>query len=155
MRAVDAVIVPAETVVVAQWVREKCRFGCPGYGKNLMCPPNTPTPFQTRKMIDSYKVALLIHGTEKTPINRIVEKLEKSMLLDGFEKSFGMGAGPCFLCEDCPDDASGCRYPDKARPSMEACGIDVYSTVRAHGFPIEVLKTMEDKPNYYGLILIE
>jgi hypothetical protein len=38
---------------------------------------------------------------------------------------------------------------------MEACGIDVFSTVRAHGFPIAVLKTTHDKPNYYGLVLIE
>jgi len=155
MKAVDAVIIPAETVVVAQWVREKCQFGCAGYGKNLMCPPNSPTPEETQRMVDAYENALLIHGDMNTPVNRIVIDIEKLMFLDGFEKSFGIGAGPCFLCEDCPDSAEGCRNPEKARPSMEACGIDVYSTVRAHGFPIEVLKTTEDKPNYYGLVLIE
>jgi hypothetical protein len=38
---------------------------------------------------------------------------------------------------------------------MEACGIDVYTTVRANGFPIEVVKTQTCKANYYGLVLIE
>ncbi|MBN2380218.1 DUF2284 domain-containing protein [candidate division WOR-3 bacterium] len=155
MRALDAVTIPADTVVVAQWVREKCQFGCPLYGTNLMCPPYSPTPQETQRMVDAYESALLIHGDENTPINRIVVSIEKAMFLDGYEKAFGMGAGPCFLCEDCPDDASGCRFPEKARPSMEACGIDVYSTVRAHRLPIKVLKSTEDKPNYYGLVLIE
>ncbi len=30
-------------VVVAQWVRMKCEFGCPSYGKIASCPPNTPS----------------------------------------------------------------------------------------------------------------
>jgi hypothetical protein len=38
---------------------------------------------------------------------------------------------------------------------MEACGIDVFSTVKTHGFPIEVLKDENCEPNYYGLVLIE
>jgi predicted metal-binding protein len=25
-------------IVVAQWVRMKCRFGCPDYGQNACCP---------------------------------------------------------------------------------------------------------------------
>jgi hypothetical protein len=38
---------------------------------------------------------------------------------------------------------------------MEASGIDVFGTVRSHGFPIETLKTEDDKVNLYGLVLIE
>ena len=36
------------SVVTAPWVRMKCQFGCPGYGRGLCCPPHTPTPDQTR-----------------------------------------------------------------------------------------------------------
>jgi hypothetical protein len=38
---------------------------------------------------------------------------------------------------------------------MEACGIDVFSTVKANGFPIGVLKTETCQGNYYGIVLIE
>jgi predicted metal-binding protein len=155
MKARAAKVIDAETIVVAQWVLAKCRFGCPGYGDRLTCPPYSPTPDQTQKMIDAYKAGLLIHGGENTPINRIAVKLEKRMFLDGHEKAFAMGAGPCFLCEDCPVESGQCKYPEEARPSMEACGIDVFSTVKAHGFPLEVLKGEDDEPNYYALVLIE
>lgn len=152
MRAKEAKIIPADTIVTAQWVREKCQFGCGGYGRSLTCPPNSPTPEQTSQMLIHYKHALLIHGDMNTPINKIVVRLEKKIFLDGYEKAFGMGGGPCSLCEECVEP---CRYPEEARPSMEACGIDVFSTVKAHGFPIKVLKDENCEPNYYGLVLIE
>ncbi len=151
-KARDVRVIPANTVVVEQWVREKCQFGCPGYGKRLTCPPHSPTPEQTKSMIAAYEYAFLIHGDEKTPVNQIVVGLEKTLFLDGYEKAFGMGAGPCYLCDEC---AERCKYPEEARPSMEACGIDVFTTVKTHGLPIEVLKDENCEPNYYGLVLIE
>jgi len=153
--AKEVKLITADTVVTAQWVRAKCQFGCGGYGKSLTCPPNSPTPEETQRMVNAYQHALLIHGDENTPVNRIVVRLEKRMFLDGYEKAFGMGGGPCSLCEECVDSPGLCRYPEEARPSMEACGIDVFSTVKAHGFPIKVLKDENCEPNYYGLVLIE
>jgi predicted metal-binding protein len=150
--AKDAKIVPADSVVTAQWVREKCQFGCGGYGKSLNCPPHSPTPEQTKNMLTDYEHALLIHGDENTPIGDIVRRLERTIFLDGYYKAFAMGAGPCSLCDDCPEF---CKYPDRARPAMEACGIDVYATVRANGFPIEVLTNEDCAPDYYGMVLIE
>ncbi len=155
LKAKDAKVIPVESVVVAQWVREKCQFGCSGYGQRLTCPPHSPTPEETKRMLSHYKHALLVHGDENTPVNRIVVKLERRIFLDGHERAFGLGAGPCFLCEDCPPNPGLCRHPEEARPSMEASGIDVFTTVRAQGFPIEVLKDENCKPNYYGLVLIE
>ncbi len=38
---------------------------------------------------------------------------------------------------------------------MEACGIDVFATVRANGFPIAVVSNDSCTANYYGLVLIE
>ena len=148
----DAAIIPAGSVVTAEWVRLKCQFGCGGYGKTLTCPPYSPTPEQTRRMLADYRHGLLIHGYEHTHISEIVAELEREIFLDGYHKAFGMGSGPCDLCDRCP---KSCRYPEKARPSMEASGIDVFSTVRANGFPIEVLKTETCEGNYYGLVLIE
>jgi predicted metal-binding protein len=148
----DAKIIPAASIVTAEWVRFKCRFGCSGYGRRLKCPPNSPTPEETRRMLSDYDHALLIHVDEDIEVNTLVFKLEREIFLDGHYKAFGMGAGPCFLCKECGDV---CKHPKEARPSLEACGVDVYTTVRSHGFPIEVLRTKECKFNYYGIVLIE
>jgi len=79
-------------------------------------------------------------------------KLERGAFLAGWYKSLALGAGPCSLCKEC--DFEQCRNED-ARPSMEACGIDVFATARANGFPIEVLKDRSSPENCYGLLLIE
>ena len=51
--------------------------------------------------------------------------------------------------------AESCRYPEKARPSMEACGIDVYKTVRNNGWKLEVVRSEQDLCSIVSLILIE
>jgi hypothetical protein len=38
---------------------------------------------------------------------------------------------------------------------MEACGIDVFATVRKHGFTIDVVRTPSDPQHYFGLVLVE
>ncbi len=150
--AKDARIIPADSVITAEWVRAKCKFGCGGYGQSLTCPPSSPTPEQTARILKSYSHALLIHGDDMDGMNKMISKLEKEIFFDGYYKAFGMGSGPCELCKECPEF---CAHPREARPSMEAGGIDVFGTVRAHGFPIETLKTRDDKVNLYGLVLIE
>jgi predicted metal-binding protein len=150
--AQGAKIIPARSIVTAEWVRLKCQFGCDGYGKTLTCPPYSPTPEETGKLLLEYKHGLLIHGDEHADIREIVSVLERKIFLDGYHKAFGMAAGPCNLCKKCP---KFCTYPDQARPAMEACGIDVFSTVRANGFPIKVLKNDDCEGDYYGVVLIE
>jgi predicted metal-binding protein len=43
----------------------------------------------------------------------------------------------------------------EARPSMEACGVDVYKTARDNGFSIRVVRTPEEEQNIFGLILVD
>jgi len=150
--AKEARIISPKSIVVAEWVRMKCKFGCSGYGQSLTCPPHSPMPDETRRALSFYKSAILVHGDEYTDIHALIPELERRIFLDGCFKAFGMGAGPCDLCSRC---GKSCRYPEKTRPAMEACGIDVYSTVRANGFPIKVLRDTNCKGNYYGLVLIE
>lgn len=150
--AKGAKIIPAKSIVTAEWVRLKCQFGCDCYGRRLTCPPYSPTPEQTGKMLSRYKYGLLIHGDEHTDISGIIPALEKEIFLEGRHGAFGMGAGPCELCPKCP---KFCKHPHEARPSMEACGIDVFSTARANGFPIKVLEATACKGDYYGVVLIE
>ena len=151
--ALEAKIIPPSSVETGEWVRWKCQFGCDGYGSNLVCPPSTPKPAETRRVLDQYSRALLFEGPP-TEIKRIAVRVEQELFLSGYYKALGLGAGPCRLCQTCgPED--GCRHPEEARPSMEGCGIDVYATVRRHGFTIEVVRTHQDPQHYFGLVLVD
>ena len=155
MGAEEGKVISPENVYTAIWVRMKCRFGCGEFGTNLTCPPHSPPPERTRKMLDEFETAILIHfPSEVQGIKDLMAELEREAFLSGFYKAFALGAGPCYLCEDCELE-EGCIHPHRARPAMEACGIDVYKTVREAGFPIEVVKNRDCSQNYYGLLLLE
>jgi predicted metal-binding protein len=151
----DACIVSPSEVVTAAWVRLKCQFGCDGFGQCLVCPPFTPTPQQMREVLDAYRRAVLLHCLPDADVKAIVAELEREIFLLGYWKAFGLGAGPCYFCKECNLKEKWCRHSDRARPSMEACGIDVFSTVKKVGFPIEVVRTTRQCPNYYGLVLVD
>jgi len=151
---VARIISPSE-VETAAWVRLKCQFGCDCYGQCLVCPPFTPSPEEMRKVLDAYNRAILIHFDPEADVKAIVADLERDIFLRGAWKVFGLGAGPCYFCKECAVEEEQCRHPEKARPAMEACGIDVFSTVKKLGFPVEVVRTGRQCPNYYGLILVD
>jgi predicted metal-binding protein len=104
-------------------------------------------------MLDEYSRAILFEAPGNTA-KRIAVALEREVFLAGYYKAMGLGSGPCHLCKACAF-GEGCRHPGQARPSMEACGIDVFATVRKHRFTIEVVRTHDDPQHYFGLVLIE
>jgi predicted metal-binding protein len=148
-------IISPSDVETAPWVRLKCQFGCDGYGQCLVCPPFTPTPDQMRKVLDAYSRGILIHFDPEADVKATVADLEREIFLRGAWKAFGLGTGPCYFCRNCPVEKGQCQHAKRARPAMEACGIDVFSTVRKAGLPIEVVQTRRQCPNYYGLVLVD
>ncbi len=153
MGALEAKPIEPASVVTAEWVRWKCRFGCGGYGSSLCCPPHSPTPAETRRLLDCYTRAILVHCKPGTRVKPIVAALEREAFLAGHYRAFALGEGPCHLCEECT--LQRCVHPREARPAMEACGIDVFATVRANGYPIEVVTDRSCDQNYYGLLLVD
>jgi len=151
--AVSAKMVKPSSVITAAWVRWKCQFGCDGFGTSLVCPPHSPTPEETRRVLDGYRRVLLFESPRGRS-RKIAVTLEREIFLDGYYKAIGLGAGPCELCETCAFD-EGCRHAELARPSMEACGIDVYATARGNGFTIDVVRTRKDPQHYFGLVLVD
>jgi predicted metal-binding protein len=160
-----AQIIPAHQVVVADWVRLKCQYGCGAYGSRLTCPPHSPPPEVTRRVLRHYQQALLLRmeragggwkaeTRQRRQMSEVVAALERELFLAGHHRAWGMGAGPCRLCKEC-DPSEPCRFPSQARPSMEACGIDVYTTVRQAGWEIEVVQTKESPFRLFGLVLME
>jgi predicted metal-binding protein len=151
----DSKIIDVKTVKTAAWVRYKCQFGCSGFGESLTCPPHSPLPEQTQKILDCYKKAILIHrrSDDVANMSKVVVQLEKEAFLAGYYKALAMGSGPCMLCAQC-NLKGRCRHGENARPSMEACGIDVFATARNNGFIIETLDSIRCKGDYFGLVLV-
>ena len=163
--ATHAKPIPSASVVTAPWVRMKCQFGCANHGKSYSCPPNTPTPEETGKLISPYRRAILFHlevaagpqRREKT--NRFFETVvetERELFLEGYYSAFALLAGPCNLCKECSIMKNApCVFPDKARPSMEACGIDVFQTARNNGFSIQTLRTRDQTRDLFSIVLVD
>jgi predicted metal-binding protein len=140
-------------VVTAAWVREKCRFGCSGYGESAHCPPRSPAPHETRELLGDYSRALLVQGEPPTAsFHRQMLALERAAFLQGHTRALAFAAGPCRLCAECTPDA--CSRPAEARPSMEAAGMDVYRTAEAVGWRLEPVPDRESPVTYLGLLLV-
>ncbi len=178
-------LIKSSDVVVKDWVREKCMFGCKGF--RWHCPPFAKPPKETREFLKDYNYCLLVGfgNLKKTTDNRKVQltifQLERICFLNGFYKAFGLTAGPCRICKKCnvkrnlkvfirdvrrlTKESSKvilgalykkfCKGIKIARPAMEAWGIDVYETVRRAGGVINVIKRRGEKFKSFGLVLIE
>jgi predicted metal-binding protein len=163
--AAHAKQVHPSSVVTAPWVRLKCQFGCPGYDKGYCCPPYTPTPEETQRVLDAYHRAILFHievphAPEKEKKYRkffdMLVDLEGEMFKDGYYKAFVYLAGPCRICKPCAKlENKACAFPQRARPCMESCGMDVYQTARNNGFFIQTLREKEETQNEYCLMMVD
>lgn len=156
----------SDQIIVAQWVRFKCLFGCPMYGKRGTCPPNTPSIEECRKFFSEYGEAAIFHlqktvenmdeyrAWNKVQNQRLVA-LEREVFLSGYYKAFLVSFQSCGQCAECAADRLECVNKKTARPGADALGIDVYATARGVGYPIQVLKSQEESMNRYAFLMIE
>jgi predicted metal-binding protein len=110
--ALDAVIVSPQKVFTSTWVRLRCQYGCSEYGQCLTCPPHSPTPETTRKMLDGYRTAILLHGSDWKSVREVAQALERTVFLAGYYKAFAFLCGPCDCAEpvwQCSRKAAGSR----------------------------------------------
>ncbi len=182
--ASGAVIVKTEDIPVDETVTLKCQVPrCFGYGACAHCPPHTLKPAELREHLKKFRWAVFFtvevppdvivrnKGTIKERIAayqgiyEIVSELESAAFYDGYYLSFGFGAGSCrhTFCsqmESCVAlEGKKCRFALRARPSMEAVGIDVFKMAAQVGFdiyPIGSSAKAEDVPKgvLAGIVII-
>jgi len=156
---------PSE-IVVAEWVRMKCLYGCREYGKNAACPPNAPSVAECARFFREYKRAAVFHfaKTVERPedrhawgrkVNLELLKLEQDVFKAGFVKVFLLFFDSCGICLECTGSRTACKEPKLSRPTPDALAVDVYSTVRKLGYPIEVLSDYDQEMNRYAFLLID
>ena len=159
--ATQTEVIPAEWVQVDERVRLKCWVGrCDTYGKNAYCPPYTPEPEFMRRAFSRFHWVVLFRS-DVIPVEDVADvsryipnavkhfretselagKIEILAFADGYYLAMGFAGGSCrdnlcngMLCQVL--DSGLCRFPFRARPSMEAVGIDVYGLVAKVGWEI-------------------
>jgi len=153
-------------IEIHHWVRAKCIFGCPSYGRKACCPPVVPSVDECRIFFGEYQKGLFFHLTKKfedpklryawsRDVNAKVLAFERDIFLMGFHKAFIFTPAPCNLCSECKSEKSECSNPSQARPTLEAFAVDVFATARKFAYPIQVLKGYDEETNRYGALLLE
>ncbi|MDR3568579.1 MAG: DUF2284 domain-containing protein [Syntrophobacteraceae bacterium] len=146
-------VIDTADIAVEEWVRLKCRFGCARYASSLCCPPTSLDEEKMRALLSGYRHGLLVQGSPPSgEFHDLLLALERAFFLEGHYEALAFGAGPCPVCPSCPDDGR-CRFPEKARPSLEACGVDVYETARRAGLILNPVSHRQGYVKYVGLVL--
>lgn len=117
-----------------------CRANfCGNYNKSWKCPPNVGTLEELREEYIKFSQAFVF--TTKHPIEdsfdiegMFAARLEHDKTEDAIRPvlpagSRILGAGGCNVCKKCAFPEP-CRFPDKAKTSVEACGINVVSLAK-------------------------
>lgn len=177
-------IIKTDEIPVDDRVILKCQVPrCFGYGVGAHCPPNTLKPAELRKHLENYNWAIFftidipsdVVIRDKATIKervvifrqvyKIVSDIESAAFYDGYYLAFGFAAGSCRhtfcgLEDNClAMEGKRCRFSLRARPSMEAVGIDVYRMIAQSGwdiYPIASNAKAEEVPkgSLAGIIII-
>ncbi len=158
--ASEAKVIPADFVSVDERVRLKCAIPtCANYGRCGNCPPNVPELDFVRKAFQRYHWAILFkndvpaedftivgrynpHGKKHhLETHEIAAQVELAAFEEGYPFALGLGRGGCrdALCggDFCRKlDSGRCPHFFKARPSVEAMGIDVVELFNKVGWEI-------------------
>ena len=152
-------------IIVSQWVRMKCMFGCGEYGQNACCPPNVPSVSECERFFREYTDAVIFHFEKKVDkpedrhawsrkVNSRLSKLEREVFLSGCERVFLLFMDSCCICAECTGIREDCKAPRSSRPAPEAMAVDVYTTVRQFGYPIEVRTEYSQKMDRYAFLMV-
>ena len=165
--ATNCMFIPSSLLRPDLKIRNYCvdnRCGC--YGKHLMCPPNTGTINEADRKFSCFKTCILIQyarplDVQKDPEGLAQTKRKLHHIVLETEKYFrrklkhravwGLIGGTCALCEECAGfQDEPCPYPEKARTSLEALGIDVMSLLENLGLDNGFY---DDRITWTGMVL--
>lgn len=160
-----ATVISADNIVLSSSFRDICKSNsCGLYGRCWMCPPDIGEIDALMADVRKYQHGLLyqtiaeiedsfdIEGMQEAAKDHMLvgQRLEAFLMLT-LGKHLHLSCGGCRICERCAKlDGLPCREPERAMPSMEGYGIDVYNTCK----PTE-LKYIngQNTVTYFGIVL--
>ncbi|WGI16881.1 DUF2284 domain-containing protein [Methanonatronarchaeum sp. AMET-Sl] len=176
----DYCVFDAGLIVVEDWVRLRCRYGCSSYGKFYSCPPYTPSVDETRELVGEFDWAVMFFFRDLDPgeetssmghyfqkqirgVHEVMLEAERQSFLNGYYKAFSFWGLPCSYCKECtiqtnsPETSckEGCRHPTKIRPTIEGSGINAFKTAENIGIDLKILQDPEDQTTIYTIMLLD
>ena len=164
--AAKAECAPGEKVVLSPTFRDICQSnGCGNYGRCYMCPPDVGEIEPLIARVRSYPKGLLyqtIHEIEDSfdfegmmeggKLHMLCSQKLQATLAPHLPKGFlHLTAGGCRLCDTCAKQKEApCPFPDKALPSLESYGVDVYQT--ASSTSLKYING-QNTVTYFGMVL--
>ena len=141
-KLIDTREIPFSTAVV-----DMCKANrCGKYGTCWTCPPGVGNLDALESKIKSYKTACvftckydledcfdfegMVEGQQSTKL--VLQNIIDQLRTDGVN-FMALGCEGCGLCEKCTYPDAPCRFPEKAVPSVEACGINVVELAKKSG----------------------
>ena len=127
----------ASDIPFRDYVVEACAMNyCGRYNKTWQCPPGIGKLQDLQERCLSFEKGLLFTTLHKIEDSFDIEgmndgRIEHEKITDKIVELFDaknihvLSAEGCGLCEKCTYPTSPCRYPQKARSSVEAYGISV------------------------------
>jgi hypothetical protein len=112
--AEKAKLIDMETVVMAEWVRWKCQYGCPLFEKDPFHPHLAPDAESTKKVLKEYTKAILLNGPNGQTLTEAAVKLEGEAYHRGYYKAFALTALvpssglACAVLDPGPNPSPGC-----------------------------------------------
>lgn len=156
--------IDADKLEFFDYVRDACKANyCGIYNKTWMCPPGVGEIADLMAKCRNYKTAFVFttksyledsFDIEGMTTARELHEALNTVLIDNLDHSKCMilGAGGCNRCNKCTYPDSPCRQPDKAIPSVEACGIDVMKLSKTCG--INYING-ENTVTYFSVVLYD
>ena len=140
-------LVSASDVPFAQSVRAACEANyCGKYGTCWTCPPGVGDWEMWRDKLHAYDKALIFSTRHELEDSFDIEGMAEghhqhrklAQMVYDFLQAKGahfcfLGVEGCSLCESCTYPTAPCRFPDKASPSIEACGVNVVELTKQCG----------------------
>jgi predicted metal-binding protein len=158
--ASDVRVVEAAAIPIDDRVLLKCRVPrCSSYGACANCPPGAPSPDEMRRLLQLYRTALVfriagdpalfVPGEQNADGLSVIRRdvyavsagVESAAFYDGHYYAAGFASGSCrtLFCaglECAALSGAPCRHGLKARPAMEATGVDCFALAGMLGWTI-------------------
>jgi predicted metal-binding protein len=150
--ATHAIRIETTKIVFDPALRQMCAMNsCGRYNTCWTCPPALGPVEEWRDRIRSFDSAILfqtvgsledsfdfegmekVGADHKTMVHRAIKAIEALRDTQALGAILWLSVGACDICPSCTYPDEPCRFPDQALVSVEACGINVNSTLVAGG----------------------
>lgn len=164
--ATKAAIIEQSQIILSAEFRAACEMNsCGVFGRCWMCPPDVGPIDELMDSVRSFPRGVWyqtigeiedsfdFEGMTAVSDNHAMlsQRILKATPKD--QRTLHLTCGGCHVCARCAKlDDEPCRFPERALPSVESYGVDVYNTTR--GTDLKYINGA-NTVTYFGLLLFE